>query len=190
MAGWTTTSFGTMRGAARLGLSYLQVASGQAHVVKPDPATVRRLVFLCHGNICRSPYGEAIAKARGWETASFGLSTTTGNPAHPPIAEYAAEKSIDLSDHRATAVQDFTPQDGDLLIAMEVRHLAKLAAHPELRAFPRVLLGSYHSPPMHHLHDPYSLDPAYLPTCMDRVERATNALCDALSAPTPSPEPV
>src|SRR5262245_66201200 len=39
---------------------------------------VRRLVFVCHGNVCRSPYAEARVRQRGVRAASFGLVTTGG----------------------------------------------------------------------------------------------------------------
>ena len=171
--------FGTTRGAVRLGLAYAEVATGLAPIIRPNALTVSRLVFLCHGNICRSPFAEALAKARGMETSSFGLSTTTGNPAHPPIVASAKERGIDLSAHRATALEDFSPQAGDLLVAKEVRHLRRLAELESLRDLPRVLLGTFAHPPVPHLHDPYKLNPAYLETCLDRISGAVTRLCEA-----------
>jgi protein-tyrosine phosphatase len=61
-----------------LALSYAELATGLAGQLPPDPARVRRLVFVCHGNICRSAYAHVLARRAGARVASFGLSTATG----------------------------------------------------------------------------------------------------------------
>ena len=48
--------FGTLRGLVRLALSYPQLFLGLGAGRPVDPATVRRLVFVCQGNICRSAF--------------------------------------------------------------------------------------------------------------------------------------
>ncbi len=168
--------FGTPRGALRLALSYAEVASGLSAQRKPDPAAVRRLVFVCHGNICRSAYADVLAARGGAKTASFGLSTHTGVPAHAPVIALATRRGLDLTAHRATDIDDFVPLDGDLLLAMETRHLRLLAASPTVVHLPRVLLGTYARFPVPHLHDPYDLDDGYTDTCLARIERAVAGL--------------
>ncbi|MBV1916679.1 MAG: phosphotyrosine protein phosphatase [Sphingomonadaceae bacterium] len=172
-----TRQFGTVRGAVRLALAYLETGAGFASVQRPGTRRVQRLVFVCHGNICRSAYAEALARRAGARTASFGLSTTTGKPAHEPVLRHADGRGVDLSAHRTTAVEDYRPAEGDLLLAMETRHLRRLAADGRLLRLPRVLLGSYALPQVPHLHDPYQLDERYMAVCLDRIERAVAALC-------------
>jgi protein-tyrosine phosphatase len=171
-----TQRFGTLRGAMRLALSYGEVAAGLAAQRKPDPSAVRRLVFVCHGNICRSAYADVLAARAGANTASFGLSTHTGVPAHDPVVALAARRGLDLSAHVATDIDDFAALDGDLLLAMESRHLRKLAAQPALAHLPRMLLGTYAPLPVPHLHDPYGEDEAYLAVCLSRIERSVAGL--------------
>ena len=168
--------FGTWRGALRLAVAHLEVASGRAAVVAPDPAQVGRLVFVCHGNICRSAYADGLARRAGMNVASFGLSTSSGKAAWPLVAERAQARGLDLSGHRTSRVEDYLPLPGDYLLGMETRHLRKLAANPLTANLPRGLLGSYAAPPVPHLHDPYKLDPAYMDVCLDRIERAVAAL--------------
>ena len=163
---------GTWRGAVRLGLSYLEVAGQAASVRRPAPDKVNRLVFVCHGNICRSAFADAVARKHGLRAASFGLSTASGNAANPMIMDLARPMGIMLDDHRTTAVEDFAAQPGDFLLAMETRQLRRLAARDGLSGLPRALLGSYASPPMPHLHDPYELNPAYQAVCLRRIENA------------------
>ncbi len=173
---WIKRNFGTGRGLVRLGVSWLELAIGRSGEMQPDRAAVTRLVFVCHGNICRSAFADVVARELGVETASFGLSTSSGKPAHPPVAAEALAMGHDMAAHRTTRVEDFVARPGDLLIAMETRHLRKLAAIPELAALPRVLLGRYAAPSVPHLHDPYMLDAAYLPVCLARIERAVRAM--------------
>ena len=167
--------FGTVRGAVRLGLSYVQVAGARGYI-RRSPIPVTRFVFVCQGNICRSAFADVVARRAGFDAISVGLSTSPDQPAHPPAQAVAAALGVDLSAHRTTRVEDYVPQDGDLLLAMEVRQLARLAANPRLAAIPRSLLGLWARPRTPHLHDPFGLDDAYMRTCLIRIRGAVDAL--------------
>lgn len=174
--------FGSFRGLVRLAISYPQLALGRSGTVAPDPATVRRLVFVCQGNICRSAFAEVAARAAGMNTASVGLSTATGRPAHDPAIRAARQRGHDLTAHRATDLANYAPRPGDLLLAMEVRQLHRLAADPRLCAVPRMLLGRWARPMLPHLHDPYLLDERYMRRCLARIDAAVAALVNAFPA--------
>ena len=171
--------FGTVRGLVRLALSYPQLILRRAVSLPPDPAQVRRLVFVCQGNICRSAFAQAVARQAGYNAVSIGLSAATGRPAHGPAIAAAHALGHDLSAHQATDRADYDPLPGDLLLAMEVRQLHRLAADPRLSAAPRLLLGRWARPPMPHLHDPYGLDDRYMAVCLARIERAVLRLVNA-----------
>ena len=171
--------YGTFRGLVRLALTRAELAVGDGGVVLPDPTAIRRLVFVCHGNICRSAFADVLARKQGLNTASFGLSTANDKPAHPPVSQAAAAMGHDLGAHRSLRVQDYVPVDGDLLLAMETRHLRKLAADPALAALPRTLLGLYTRPATPHLHDPYELGDAYTRVCLERIATAIPVLAAA-----------
>ncbi len=177
--GLITSNFGTMRGLVRLGLSYGEVALGAAGVSRPDPAWVRRFVFVCHGNICRSAFADVVARAAGLRVASFGLSTDAGKGAHPPAIKAAAALGVDLNHHVTTRAGDFVTEPGDYLLAMETRQLRRLAGDAMFGQLPRGLLGVYAKPAVPHLHDPYELDPDYMPVCLKRIESAVANLAVA-----------
>lgn len=167
--------FGSTRGLVRLALAWPESLPGLSYA-RPPRGEVRRLVFVCHGNICRSAYADVLAKSLGAQSASFGLSTTSGLPAHPPIAALAEAAGLSLAAHRTTTREAFVPRAGDLLLAMEHRHLRKLAGDPPLRGLPRLLLGSFASPPLPHLHDPFEHDGAYMARCLARIDDAVRRL--------------
>jgi len=177
------TRFGTFRGLVRLMLSYAQIGAGRSGQLRPNPSDsgqpVTRLVFVCHGNICRSAFADVVSRDLGMRTASFGLSTSDGDPAHGPAVESAKRLGYDLSQHRTTRMEDFVPEPGDLLLAMEVRQMHRLAAEPRLKDVPRALLGLWGRPPLGHLHDPFSLHPGYMDVCLKRIDGAVKRLARA-----------
>jgi protein-tyrosine phosphatase len=168
--------YGTFRGLVRLALTRAELTFGSGGVLLPDPLTIRRLVFVCHGNICRSAFADVLARNHGLNSTSFGLSTANGKGAHPPVVSVAASMGQDLAAHRSLRVQDYRPVEGDLLLAMETRHLRKLAANSVLAAMPRTLLGLYIRPRTPHLHDPYQLSESYTRTSLERIATAIPTL--------------
>lgn len=169
-------NFGTGRGLIRLALAHAQQLVGQAHRRPANAGEVRRLVFVCQGNICRSAFADRLAADLGLHATSFGLSTDAGKPAHPPAIEAARSMGVDLSEHRTTRVGQYQPRSGDLLLAMEVRQLARIARDPRLADLPRDLLGCYAMPPRPHLHDPFGLSDAYMLTCLSVIRSAVITL--------------
>ena len=72
-----------------------------------------KVLFVCHGNICRSPMGEYmlrdLVKKRGlsrqFEIASAAVSTEElGNPVYPPARRELARHGIDCAGHRARQI--------------------------------------------------------------------------------------
>lgn len=166
--------YGTWRGMIRAALAHLEHATGRLRsFALRDPASVRRAVFVCHGNICRSAFAHMEAIRHGLNVASLGLSTSTGGRS-PKQALAASERAgVDMTAHRATSWPDFKVKPGDLFLVMEVRQ----AHEVRRRLGPRddvqiALLGMWCKPPMPHLHDPYKLGDPYFDTCFVRVREA------------------
>jgi protein-tyrosine phosphatase len=130
---------------------------------------VERLVFVCHGNICRSAYADARARLAGLRSASFGLAARDGDCANAVAHARAAARGVDLSAHRATSASGALIRAGDLLIAMEPGHLRPLA---QVATAPTTLLGLWATPPRPHLEDPYGLSLEYFDTCFDVIDSA------------------
>ncbi|MEA4931976.1 MAG: low molecular weight protein-tyrosine-phosphatase [Lawsonibacter sp.] len=94
-----------------------------------------KIVFICHGNICRSPMAEFMMKdlvtkaglSDQFEISSAATSTEEiGNPVYPPARRKLAEHGIDCSGKRA---RQFTIDDYDrynLLIGMDQANLRNM----------------------------------------------------------------
>jgi len=183
--------FGTWRGLVRALLAQLELAAGRLDEFKlRRPQAVRRVVFVCLGNICRSAFAHQVAAGQGLRVASLGLSTSTGAASPDEALDGARRQGVALDAHRATDWKDFTIEAGDLFLVMEVRQAREVRRRLNGRADVQVsLLGLWCSPAMPHLHDPFSLSAEYFDSCFTRVRAAVRALaCAVPGARHDSPE--
>lgn len=90
------------------------------------------LLFVCTGNICRSPMAAAIARdlaARehvDLRVASAGTAAFDGNPPTQGACEAMNEIGIDISDHRARHIDAALIREARLAVAVTGRHRAFL----------------------------------------------------------------
>src|SRR5690606_14461357 len=94
-------------------------------------AGAARVVFLCHGNICRSPFAEALAaRALGTERVrSTGTHPRAGRPSPEHIVAAARAHDIDLAAHRSQVFDPAAMRAGDLLVVMDLDNYAWVARH-------------------------------------------------------------
>ncbi len=88
-----------------------------------------RVLFVCHGNICRSPMAEFICKnkvrERGLEKYIYIESAATsyeeiGNPVYPPARKKLTEKGItDFTHKRARHMEKSDYKAFDYIIGMD-----------------------------------------------------------------------
>ena len=120
------------------------------------------VVFVCTGNLCRSPMAEALLRARlardeaqrDWRVGSAGVWTTDGRPASAYAIEEMAQRGIDLRAHRSRNVTPELMAEADLVLAMTRQHVEALSA-----AFPdhahKVALLSEMVGQTYDINDPY-----------------------------------
>jgi len=101
------------------------------------PPGKRRLLFVCYGNICRSPMAEALARRRlgpGWTVASAGIGAAGGPAAEEAVLVMKVVYRIDISSHVARPVGAFDLKGFDAIVAMDpsiFHHLRTIWEVPE-----------------------------------------------------------
>lgn len=94
-----------------------------------------RVLFVCHGNICRSPMAEYILKdmvrKNGLEDKFYIESAATsyeeiGNPVYPPARAELAKHGIGCRGHSARKLVKADFEEFDYLIAMEEYNLRNI----------------------------------------------------------------
>lgn len=114
-----------------------------------------RLVFVCSGNICRSPYAEAAARRCGLAAISCGIATEQGLPADGTAIKEAAQRGLDLTSHRTTRWQDVEIGTGDIVVAMQLRHALTVLPRATAHACQVIMLSSLLLPKFAPICDPY-----------------------------------
>ena len=94
-----------------------------------------RILFICHGNICRSPMAEYIMKelvkredvADDWEIESAAVSREEiDNPVYPPARRKLLEQGIPCGHHAARQMTRADYDRFDLLIGMDSANLRNM----------------------------------------------------------------
>jgi len=149
--------------------------------------TVSRVIFVCHGNICRSPYAEFKFRELGGHTISAGLKAKSGNPANSSAQVAASSRGIQLTTHRSQNIQEVSLQSGDLLVAFEPDHANSLYDQYFKENDVQVTLLGLWSPQSWavYFHDPYGLSNAYFEQCFHRIDLALAKMCSHFTPTKP-----
>ncbi len=95
---------------------------------------MKKVLFICHGNICRSPMAEMILRdlvrrrgLKGYEIDSAAVSREEiGNPVYPPAWRELAAHGVPCLDHRARQVRAEEYAQWDHLIVMDMSNVTRL----------------------------------------------------------------
>ncbi len=100
---------------------------------------MKRIMFVCHGNICRSPMAEFIFKslmeqkgmAEQFTVASCATSTEeiwhgVGNPVYPPAKEELARHGISCDGKRAVQLRCTDYDKYDLFVGMDSANIRNM----------------------------------------------------------------
>lgn len=93
---------------------------------------MKRVLFICHGNICRSPMAEYVFRKMVAESGLSGhievesaatSSEELGCPVYPPVKSLLKSHGIDCGDKRARQIESSDYEAYDYLVAMDGNNL-------------------------------------------------------------------
>jgi protein-tyrosine phosphatase len=151
------------------------------------PASVRTVLFVCKGNICRSPlaavYFEELLKkeASSVTVRSAGLDTTPGKPAHPNAKLIGIEHGLSLDVHATTQLHAELVNQSDLIVVMEIAQKTRVhSVYPHAKG-KVVLLGAFDTHGPLEVADPYSGTVEDFRTCLNQIRRCCENLLSRLN---------
>ncbi|MDX2376150.1 low molecular weight phosphotyrosine protein phosphatase [Microbacterium sp. LRZ72] len=147
-----------------------------------------RVVFVCTGNICRSPMAEVVLR-RLADDAGYGqrLVVTSagtgdwhvGGGADPRTIDALARRGYDGAAHRAQQVADDIFDRNDLVVALDAGHARMLRALTRSEAEARKitsLMAYAENASTTDVPDPYQAGPEAFDDVLAMIEDATRAL--------------
>jgi protein-tyrosine phosphatase len=152
-----------------------------------------KILFVCLGNICRSPTVEGVARQLARQefptlplhfdsagTASYHI----GAAPDPRTQEAARLRGYDLSSLRARQLSTSDFEHFDLLLAMDAENLQEMRALAPIKARDRARLFLSYAPALEirAVPDPYYGGPEGFETVLDLAEHGCRALFLAVAA--------
>jgi protein-tyrosine phosphatase len=153
-----------------------------------------RLLFVCMGNICRSPSAEGVfrrvlAERAPQLTIEIDSAGThdyhVGNPPDRRAIEAARRRGIDLSQLRARQVSAEDFERYDLILVMDEENLDELRRRAPARYHDRIRLLMEFAPEAssRHVPDPYYGGATGFEEVLDLLEEAAEGLLRDLLEP-------
>ena len=144
------------------------------------------VLVICHGNICRSPYGEFSLRrmlgARGTRVTSAGF-VGPDRPSPPEALEAALARGLDLRDHRSRLLTPEIVRDAGLVVVMEAAQAQAIRERFGRAPQDVVVLGDVdpRSIATRGILDPYEQPAAVFTAVYERMDRCLAALTEAIA---------
>lgn len=154
------------------------------NTVRRLPRSPLRVLVVCHGNICRSPYAAArLRRSVACEGLDDSYITSAGfiGPGRPPpdaALTVAKNRGLDLSNHRSEVLAPAVVSQAELILVMDT--VQRLAMARRFRRTGRdvALLGDFDPQKldMRTIRDPIEQPITVFEECYDRIDRCIDAL--------------
>jgi protein-tyrosine-phosphatase/predicted ATP-grasp superfamily ATP-dependent carboligase len=141
---------------------------------------IRSLLFLCHGNICRSPLAEQLGKRAlpNLEIESAGFHESEGRRSPKNIILAASRMGIDLMHFSSRCITKQQIEHADLIVVMDANNYGDLIRKYPEAANRTLLLGLFLERPTVNIADPYQACEAQTWDVVSQINQAIDALAD------------
>jgi len=121
---------------------------------------IQRILVLCYGNICRSPFVEYYLKkllndGSPYEIKSSGFYPVPLRTSPSSIVDIAGEKGINLKHHRSTVINEDLIDWADIIIIMDLKNWQLLKEYKQSALEKTIWLGAFNNTAKIELEDPY-----------------------------------
>lgn len=166
--------------------------SGTTAQNPPLPPRIDSVLFVCLGNICRSPFAGLLAQQRLTEihkvrtvSRSAGIRTSQSGSSPPEARTAAGVHGVSLESHRPVLLTPDLMSAHDLVVVMEYQQMEHLRSVYPASASRIVLLPLYDAGATgyerHNIDDPFMRPASAYAACYRRIDRAVAALCAAIA---------
>lgn len=145
------------------------------------------ILFLCHGNICRSPLGERyldkqLTGERSIDAAvdSAGVRTEQGKQSPEKAVTAASEFGVDLSTHEAKPLSDELIEWSDVVLIKDVSNFALLRKNFDGWERKTYFLGALAEDESYEIRDPYGSELDRYRSLYDQVTAGVDSLVELL----------
>jgi predicted ATP-grasp superfamily ATP-dependent carboligase/protein-tyrosine-phosphatase len=157
------------------------------------PRHACRVLVLCKGNICRSPFAAGLLRKRAMdrnirlELQSAGLDTIPGRDAYPLARTASQVYEVDLDQHRTMAIAGDMVSWADLILVMEVAHMESLYGMFSAARGKTFLLGHFASRATTDIRDPYGGTPEDFSRCYAIIDDSCDGLLTEIASHASQP---
>lgn len=141
---------------------------------------MKRILFVCTGNTCRSSMAEAILRhmlekeelSGKYHVSSAGTSAFPGMPASHNAVQALKAVGIDLSRHSSSIIDDDLIDRSDIILTMAASHKKRLLEFRSDAAFKTYTLSEYcEAATIKDIDDPFGGDIDIYMNCRDEISR-------------------
>jgi protein-tyrosine-phosphatase len=139
---------------------------------------VHKLMFLCYGNICRSPASQLLMKRRYPQmcVCSAGFHAAEGRGSTKQFLEAAREYSLDLSNWSSRRVSIEMVREADIIFLHDIRNYDDFCREFGAYKDKIMFLGMFLVPPSLEIKDPYDFGFAETWETLRQISAATDAI--------------
>jgi protein-tyrosine phosphatase len=143
----------------------------------------RRILVVCHGNMCRSPYLQAVLQRSLPDVSVTSTGFVGSDRAVPQLSvAVAAQRGLDLSRHRSRPIAQPQVIDADLIIVMDAGQAQRVARMFGVKRERIVIAGDL--APMfegtREIRDPWNQSLETFKSSFDRLDRCAATVAGLL----------